>query len=75
MTKLCLSQLVWHLDYRAASTMEMAEGNRHNCNASKYTESKNIGKMFKENKNSLEFHAGLFLVLYFKGKPDFIMIS
>ena len=55
--------------------MEMAEGNRHNCNASKYTESKNIGKMFKENKNSLEFHAGLFLVLYFKGKPDFIMIS
>lgn len=31
--------------------------------------------MFNENKYSFVFHAGLSLVLYFKGKPDFFMIS
>lgn len=31
--------------------------------------------MFNENKYSFVFHPGLSLGLYFKGKPDFFMIS
>lgn len=48
---------------------------RHNCDANKYIESKNIGKMFNEKKYSVVFHPGRSLVSYVEGKPVFLTVS